>query len=70
MIATKVEKDRLAACTKPEQIVIDPVNLDPANRPRIVNSYQGICWQRWIRRGSSEHEGKAYQPRDGRLGKA
>ncbi len=44
VIATKVEKDRLAACVKPEQIVIDLVNLDPANRPHILNSYQGICW--------------------------
>jgi len=44
IIATKVEKDRLAACLKPEQIVIDLVNLDPANRPRTANSYQGICW--------------------------
>ncbi|HET9406838.1 MAG TPA: UDP-glucose/GDP-mannose dehydrogenase family protein [Candidatus Sulfotelmatobacter sp.] len=44
IIATKVEKDRLTACLKPEQVVIDLVNLDPANRPQIANSYQGICW--------------------------
>lgn len=44
VIATKVEKDRLAACVNPAQIVIDLVNLDPANRPRMANSYQGICW--------------------------
>jgi len=44
VIATKIEKDKLAASVTPEQVVIDLVNLDPANRPRIANSYQGICW--------------------------
>lgn len=44
VIATKVEKDRLAACVKPEQVVIDLINLDPANRPKVAASYQGICW--------------------------
>jgi GDP-mannose 6-dehydrogenase len=44
MIATKVDKDRLACCLKPEQIVIDLVNLNPANRPSIRGPYQGICW--------------------------
>ena len=44
VIATKIEKDKLAASVTPKQVVIDLVNLDPANRPRIANSYQGICW--------------------------
>jgi GDP-mannose 6-dehydrogenase len=44
MIATRVDKDRLAACVKPDQVVIDLVNLDPANRPAVSGSYQGICW--------------------------
>jgi GDP-mannose 6-dehydrogenase len=44
IIATKVDKDRLASCVTPEQIVIDLVNLDPASRPTVAGSYQGICW--------------------------
>lgn len=44
VIATRIEKDRLAACITPDQAVIDLINLDPANRPRVPASYQGICW--------------------------
>jgi GDP-mannose 6-dehydrogenase len=44
VIATKVEQQRLAALLAPDQVVIDLVNLDSANRPRIANSYEGICW--------------------------
>jgi GDP-mannose 6-dehydrogenase len=44
VIATKVEKDRLVRCVKSEQFVIDLVNLDPANRPQVAGTYQGICW--------------------------
>lgn len=44
MIATRVDKNQLAACLKPDQIVIDLVNLDPANRPSVPGPYQGICW--------------------------
>jgi len=44
MIATKVDKDRLEALVKPEQVVIDLVNLNPANRPAVAGAYQGICW--------------------------
>jgi len=44
VIATKIEKDHLAACVNREQIVIDLINLEPANRPSLSASYQGICW--------------------------
>jgi GDP-mannose 6-dehydrogenase len=44
VIATKVEKDKLAQCIKSGQDVIDLINLDPANRPIVAGSYQGICW--------------------------
>ena len=44
VIATKIENDRLAACMNRDQFVIDLVNLQPANRPSVSASYQGICW--------------------------
>ena len=44
IIATKVDKDRLSRCVKSDQTVIDLVNLDPASRPTLTASYQGICW--------------------------
>jgi len=44
VIATKVEKERLMRAVKSEQVVIDLVNLDPANRPIVAGTYQGICW--------------------------
>jgi GDP-mannose 6-dehydrogenase len=44
VIATKVDKDQLARCVMPEQVVIDLVNLDSASRPTVTGSYQGICW--------------------------
>ena len=44
IIATKIDKDRLVRCVTPDQIIIDLVNLDPANRPIVAASYQGICW--------------------------
>jgi GDP-mannose 6-dehydrogenase len=44
VIATKVENDQLSRCIRPEQIVIDLINLNPANRPIVPGSYQGICW--------------------------
>ena len=44
IIATKIDKDRLVRCMTPDQIIIDLVNLDPANRPSGAASYQGICW--------------------------
>ena len=44
IIATKIDKDGLARCVTADQIVIDLVNLDPATRPILAASYQGICW--------------------------
>jgi GDP-mannose 6-dehydrogenase len=44
VVATKVDKDQLVRAVKPEQIVFDLVNLDPANRPAVAGAYQGICW--------------------------
>jgi len=44
VIATKIEKDRLVECVKPDQVVIDFINLALANRPQVGASYQGVCW--------------------------
>lgn len=44
IIATKVDKEQLARCVTSDQIVIDLVNLNPANRPAVSGPYQGICW--------------------------
>jgi len=44
IIATKVAKDQLSACLRPEQIVIDLVNLASASRPAGDGAYHGICW--------------------------
>ena len=44
VIATKVDKEQLAACLGHNQIVIDLINLAAAGRPRTGASYQGICW--------------------------
>jgi GDP-mannose 6-dehydrogenase len=44
VVATKVDNNSLSGCIRPEQIVIDFVNLDPRRRPRVAGSYQGICW--------------------------
>jgi GDP-mannose 6-dehydrogenase len=37
-------KDTLASQLRPDQIVIDLVNLDKALRPNGTSSYEGICW--------------------------
>ena len=39
-----VDRSTLAACLKPQQIVIDLVNLEKARRPEHAGVYQGICW--------------------------
>jgi len=44
IVATRVDKDQLVRCVRPDQIVIDLVNLNPANRPAVSGAYQGICW--------------------------
>lgn len=37
-------KDDLAKYLRPDQIVIDLVNLQKARRPSGIDSYEGICW--------------------------
>lgn len=44
IVATKIDKDQLVRCVRPDQVVIDLVNLNPANRPAVSGLYQGICW--------------------------
>jgi len=45
ILGTKVAgRDRVSAVLKPEQIVIDLVHLDPAQRPLASGPYEGICW--------------------------
>jgi GDP-mannose 6-dehydrogenase len=39
-----VDRDTLAKHLRPEQTVIDLVNLDKARRPDGVGAYEGICW--------------------------
>jgi GDP-mannose 6-dehydrogenase len=41
---TSVEKEALAAVLRPEQFVIDLVNLSKPRRPEGLPLYQGICW--------------------------
>lgn len=45
ILGTKVAgRDRVSAMLRPEQIVIDLVHLDPAQRPVVSGTYEGICW--------------------------
>jgi GDP-mannose 6-dehydrogenase len=44
VIGTRLEKDQLARYLRPNQVIIDLVNLDAATRPNTGASYQGICW--------------------------
>jgi predicted dinucleotide-binding enzyme len=39
-----VDRSTLAACLRPQQIVIDLVNLEKARRADQAGEYQGICW--------------------------
>ncbi len=39
-----VDRERLASCLTPSQVVIDLVNLDSARRPQLTGLYEGICW--------------------------
>ncbi len=41
---SSVSRDELARCLRPEQTVIDLVNLDKSRRPAANEHYQGICW--------------------------
>jgi GDP-mannose 6-dehydrogenase len=44
VIATKIDKDQLAALLGRDQSLIDLVNLASSSRPAAPGSYQGICW--------------------------
>ncbi len=45
VIATKaIPRDELAACLRPDQVVIDLVNLEHRARPETQGIYKGICW--------------------------
>ncbi len=39
-----VDKDRLAASLRPDQMVVDLVNLEKPRRPDGTAPYEGICW--------------------------
>ena len=43
IVATRVEKDRLHQALRPDQMVIDLVNLEKSRRPQ-TSAYEGICW--------------------------
>lgn len=41
-----VGRERLAACLRPEQIVLDLVHLEKEGRVETAAGYEGICWKR------------------------
>jgi GDP-mannose 6-dehydrogenase len=45
ILATRgIDRATLDAALRPEQIVVDLVNLEKSRRPSGSNSYEGICW--------------------------
>jgi GDP-mannose 6-dehydrogenase len=45
IVATRgLDSDELRACLRPEQVVIELVNLERGSRPAISGDYEGICW--------------------------
>lgn len=45
VIATRgLNSNELRACLRPEQVVIDLVNLERGARPATSGTYEGICW--------------------------
>jgi len=45
IVATRgIARDTIEECLRPEQIVIDLVNLEKARRVAVNGDYQGICW--------------------------
>ena len=45
VVGTKsVDKATLARCLRPEQVVVDLVNLSKSRRPDAAPFYEGICW--------------------------
>jgi hypothetical protein len=43
IIGTKIEKEQLSRILRPDQVVIDLVNLNAKSRPAAA-AYDGICW--------------------------
>jgi GDP-mannose 6-dehydrogenase len=43
IVGTKIDREQLSRCLRPDQIVIDLVNLSAKARPEAA-SYEGICW--------------------------
>jgi len=43
IIGTKIDKEQLARTLRPDQVVIDLINLNAKSRPAAA-SYEGICW--------------------------
>jgi len=43
IIGTKIDKDQLSRSLRPDQVVIDLVNLTAKSRP-VAAAYDGICW--------------------------
>jgi len=39
-----LETNVLEACLRPDQLLIDLVNLERSRRPRITSFYEGLCW--------------------------
>jgi hypothetical protein len=39
-----VDKVQLSGCLRPDQVVIDLVNLDKQRRVDGIGKYEGICW--------------------------
>jgi hypothetical protein len=44
VVATRVDRAELGRCLRPDQKVIDLVNLDRVRRPDGGATYEGICW--------------------------
>jgi GDP-mannose 6-dehydrogenase len=45
VIATSgLNHDELRGCLRPDQVVIDLVNLERRSRPATSGDYEGICW--------------------------
>jgi hypothetical protein len=44
VVATRVDREELRRLLRPDQKVIDLVNLDKLRRPDGSPAYEGICW--------------------------
>ena len=44
VVATRVDRDQVRRLARPDQKIIDLVNLDKDRRPDGSPAYDGICW--------------------------